>query len=252
MMAAAGFRISHGPLGIDVENRPVIVAGIAGMLEQAIPHVGLAEGFCRQHPVEECVAFLIVAIGVDLDIAAPRRDTLDLAYRLDAGLVSEIVHHIDAKRRRDAVAGKRQLLRAAAQDAAACVGVAVVDRILRDFEPPDLEARDDRHQVAHEEALGTTDVQHAVARLEPEMRGDVSGNGYPAPIIAVAAITLLARTVEIFATELPGEDPVLRLPLFARDQVALRARIFREQIDLRHRPRPSSWRASRPTPHRAV
>src|SRR5262245_31200072 len=252
MMPAVGLRVSHRPFWIDLENRPVIVARIAGLLEQPIPHVGLAESFRRQHPIKKSVTLMIVAVGIDLDIAAPRRDALDLAHRLDAGLVAEIVHHIDAKRRRDAVASERQPLHTAAQEATACVGMAVVDRVLRDFETPDLEPRHDRHQVAHEEALGTTDVQHAVAGLEPEMRGDVAGNGYPAPIVAVAAITLLARAIEIFAAELPGEDSVLSLPLFARDQVAFRARIFREQIDLRHRPRSSSWRMSLPTRRRAV
>src|SRR5262245_203755 len=163
--------------------------------------------------------------------------------------MGEIVHHIDAKSGSEAAAGERQPLRGAAHDAAARVGMAILDRIVRDFEAPDIEARHDLHQVTHQKALGAADVEHAVSTLEPEMRGHVARDRKPAPVIAVAAIALLAGAVEILPAEPACDDPVLGLAGLARDEVALRARILREQIDLSHGPRSSSrqaWRQCRP------
>ena len=97
----------------------MIVAGIASTLEQRMPHIGLAEGLGGEDPVQKGVALAVVAVGVDLDIAASRRDAFDFPDRLDAGIRAEIMDDIDAKRCGDAAARERQLLRSAANDATA-------------------------------------------------------------------------------------------------------------------------------------
>src|SRR5262249_54431934 len=135
-------------------------------------------------------------------------------------------------------AGERQLLRGASYDPATDLVVAGVDGVLRDFEPPHLEAGHDRDQVAHEEALGAADIEHAVAGLEPEMLGHVAGGGRPAPVVAVAAIALVPGAVEIFPPELARNLAVGLLAALARDQITLGARILGQQVDLSHGPSP--------------
>src|SRR5262245_24368128 len=98
-----------------------------------MPHIGLPESLGREHPIKEDIALVIVAIGVDLDITASGCHALDLAYSLDTGLVTKVMDDVDAKRRIDAAGRERQLLRAAAYDAAADTGVTVLDRVLGDF-----------------------------------------------------------------------------------------------------------------------
>lgn len=61
--------VAHRPFGIDLEDGPIVVAGIARVLEQSMPHVGLAVGLGGENPVEKSVALVVVAIGIDLDIA---------------------------------------------------------------------------------------------------------------------------------------------------------------------------------------
>src|SRR5436309_1277112 len=122
---------------------------------------------------------------------------------------------VDAKHRGKAAGRERQPVRGTAHDAAAHIRMATLDRILRDFESPGVESRHHLHQVAHEEAFGAADVEHAVAGFESEMRRNVAGNGNPAPVVAVAAITLLARAVEIFAAKPACDAPVLRLAVLA-------------------------------------
>jgi hypothetical protein len=78
------------------------------------------------------------------------------------------------------------------------------------------------------------------------MLGDVARNRNPAAVITISAIPLVARAVEILAAEPPGDDPVLGLPLLARNEVAFGARIFRKQVDLRRRQRPSCRQMSLP------
>src|SRR5262249_27905561 len=217
-----------------------------------MPHIGFAESFGREHPVEEDVSLLIVAIGVDLDITASRRDPLDLAHGLDTRLIVKVMDDVDANRRVDAAARERQSLRTRAYDAAADTGVTVLDRVPGNFKPPHIETGHNRHQIAHEEALGAAYVQHAAARPEPKMRGNVASHRDPASIIAVAAVPLLSRAIKIFAAESAGHGPVFRLPLFARGKIALCTRIFCQKVNLRHWRGPSCRRALPPSPRRAT
>ena len=141
---------------------------------------------------------------------------------------------VDAEHSRHAGARKGQPLGAAAHDTSPHVRVAVVDRVLGDLEPPHLEPRHHLHEVAHEKALGAADVEHTVARGEPVVRRDVARDGQPAAVVAITAIALLARSVEIFATELARDHAVLGLSKLARGDIALGARILEEQIELSH------------------
>ena len=60
-------------------------------------------------------------------------------------------------------------------------------------------------QVLDQKALGGADVEHAVAGLQIEMRDHVLGHRNPAAVIAIAAVAVFARAVEI------------KLAVFARD-----------------------------------
>src|SRR5262249_15110488 len=114
------------------------------------------------------------------------------------------------------------------------VRVAVIDRVLGDLKPPHVEPRHHLLEVAHEKALGAADVEHTVARREPVMRRNVTPDGQPAAIVAITAIALLARSVEVFPTKPARVHAALGLSKLARGNIALRARILGEQIDLSH------------------
>src|SRR6476660_3711745 len=102
MILAAGRGVAHRPFGIDLEDCPIVVAAVACALEQPTPHVRFPEGLRREHPVQKRIALVVVAISVNLDVTAARRNSLDLLHRLHASIVSEIVDDIDAKRRGEA------------------------------------------------------------------------------------------------------------------------------------------------------
>src|SRR5262249_34671534 len=177
---------------------------------------------------------------------------LDLAYSLDTGLVTKVMDDVDAKRGVHAAARKGQLLRAPTYDTAVDVGVAVLDRVLGDFKPPCFQAGHNSHQIAHEKALGTPTVQHSVPWFKPEMRGNIACDRDPAAVVAVAAVALLSRPIEIFAPKSARNNSIFRLPLLASDEIAFCARIFCEQIDLSHWLRLSCPRASLPSLRRAT
>src|SRR5262249_60597646 len=84
------------------------------------------------------------------------------------------------------------------------------------------------------------------------VRGNVAGDRHPAAVVAVAAIALLPRPIEIFAPKSARNSPVLRLSLLASGEIAFCARIFCEQIDLSHWLRLSCPRTSPPSLRRAT
>src|SRR5712671_5803890 len=110
----------------DFQYRPIVVPRIAGASKQLAPHVRFAESLGGEDPIEKDVALLVIAVGIHLDVAASRRDTLDLAHRLDAGLIRKIVHNIDAEDRRHAAALKGQLLGGTTHNTTPRLRVAVV------------------------------------------------------------------------------------------------------------------------------
>ena len=79
---------AHRPCGIDLENRPIIITVVAGALEQPMPHVRLSESLGREHLVEKRGSLVIVAVGVDLDVAASGRLRPPLPARSTADEVS--------------------------------------------------------------------------------------------------------------------------------------------------------------------
>ena len=83
-------------------------------------------------------------------------------------------------------------------------------------------------EVLDQKSLAGTDVEHAVAGLEAEVLDDVLGHRDPAAVVAVAAVAVLARPVEIELAVLPRDiDDLLRLCLGAGVDVALAARKLR-------------------------
>jgi hypothetical protein len=77
---------------------------------------------------------------------------------------------------------------------------------------------------------------------------DVFGDRDPAAVVAVAAVALLARAVEVLLAELQRDATVLFLVDHARLDVALGLRITGEQVDLGHQAPPIISRWQRATP----
>ena len=135
------------------------------------------------------------------------------------------------------IVGKRQALGAAQMQAADDLRLAVHQRILRDVQAECLEPRADLHQVLDQKALGAADVEHAVAGLEPEVRDDVLRDRNPAAVVAVTAIAVFARAIEILEAVFARlGDHFGRLRGTARGDVALGFRQAVQQIHfLSHR-----------------
>ena len=108
-------------------------------------------------------------------------------------------------------------------------------RIFRDVEAERLEIRARFLQVLDQKTLAGADIEHPVPGLQAKMRDHVLGDRQPAPVIAIAAIAGVPRTVEIFTPVLPGDTDIL---FILRDcallDIALRSRIAAQQIDLGH------------------
>src|SRR5258706_14371448 len=60
------------------DDRPVVVPGIAGLLERLLPAVGVVVVLGGQDPLHEHRALLGRAVGVDLDVALAGRQALHL------------------------------------------------------------------------------------------------------------------------------------------------------------------------------
>src|SRR5581483_3932153 len=101
-------------------------------------------------------------------------------------------------------------------------------------EPVGVEPGTDLHQVLDQESLAAADVEHALAGLQAEMPHDVLGDRNPAPVVAIAAVALLARSVEVLLAEPERDAPVLLLVRKPGLDVAFRLRVAGEEIDLGH------------------
>src|SRR5206468_2180413 len=124
----------------------------------------------------------------------------------------------------------------------------VAERVFRDIECDDHEPGTDAHQVRHQEALGAAHVEDLVAWPEPEVRHDVPRDRHPAAIVAIAAVALLTRAVEVFGPEPEGGLPVRGVERAGPGQLARRPRVVTEQVDLGHhsRSKASRWTRARP------
>src|SRR6266496_2491671 len=87
------------PLGVRIQDRPVVVAGVAGLREQGSPLLGAEEGDGGEHPAQEDLALRLVPVRVDLHVAPARRQALDLPERGEAPAAIEVVNHVDAEHR---------------------------------------------------------------------------------------------------------------------------------------------------------
>ena len=88
--------------------------------------------------------------------------------------------------------------------------------IERDVEAEGFEPGTDLHQVLDEKAFGAADIEHPVTGLEIEVLDDILGNRNPATIIPIAAVTILARAVEIHLAVLFGHSDHSRIFGFTR------------------------------------
>src|SRR5262245_36672714 len=127
--------------------------------------------------------------------------------------------------------------------------LAMHQRIFRDIEAEGLEAGTDLDQVLDQIALAAAYVEHAITGLEIEVLHHVFRNGNPSTIVAVSAIAVFARPIEIeFAILARDCDDLVRLGIGARIDVPLAARKLPEQIDfLPHPYAPSLARRASPS-----
>src|SRR5262249_56799053 len=118
----------------------------------------------------------------------------------------EIGHGIERYHRLEALVRKRQLDGVAEMEQADDLRLAMHQRIFRNVEAEGLEAGTDLDQVLDQEALAAAYVEYAIAGLEIEVLHHVLGNWNPSTVVAVSAIAVLARSIEI------------ELAVFARDR----------------------------------
>src|SRR5262245_28960383 len=252
----AGHGICRGPppagfLRRSFDDGPVIIAGIAGFSEQGDPAVRIIVELGGEHPFLEQRLLLGVAIGVDLHEGAPRRESFDFTERGDAFAAVEIVHRIERYHRLEALVRKRQVNGIAEMEPADDLRLAMHQRIFGDVEAEGLEAGADLDQVLDQEALAAADVEYAIAGLEIEVLHHILGDRNPSPVVAVSAIAVFARPIEIeFAILARDRNDFVGLRLGAGIDVTLAARKLREQIDFLMHPYAPSL-ATRASPSRS-
>src|SRR5665213_37076 len=217
------------------DDGPEVVAGVAGLVEQRDPAVRIIMEFGRQHPAFEDLLLPGRAIAVDLHEGAPARYTLDLLHYLDRARTRKIMHGVEAQHAIEAAVGKWKPFRRSQMQAADHVRFAVHQGIERDVEPENFQSGTGRHQVLDQKALGTADVENAHAGPQAKMRDDVARHRNPAAIVAVAAIAVVAGSVEIHFAVLPGDgDNRGILGVLAQLDVSLHLRQRPQQIDFAH------------------
>jgi hypothetical protein len=132
------------------------------------------------------------------------------------------------------------------------LGLAFHQGIFGDVEAERFETGTDLEQILDQKTLGTADVENAIARLEPEVFHHVLGNRNPAAVVAVAAVAVGARPVEIeLAVFARDGDDLVRLGFDARADIAFAARQFRQQVQFFHCGAPACSRAARSRPSRS-
>src|ERR1700741_1432559 len=105
------------------------------------------------------------------------------------------------------------------------LGLAMHERIRRNIETERLETRANLQEVFDQKTLGAADVEHAHPGFEAEMSDDVAGHWNPPAVIAIPAISIVPRPVEIhLAVLLRDCDDCGILRILALLDVALRPR----------------------------
>src|SRR5262249_23234189 len=209
-------RPAPGFLRRSFDDGPVIIAGVAGFGKQGDPAVGIIVEFGGEHPFLEQRLLFRGPIRVDLHEGAPRREPFNFTERNDALAAVEIVHRIERYHRLEALVRKRQLDGIPEMKPADDLRLAMHQRIFRDVEAKGLQAGTDLDQILDQEALAATYVEDAIAGLEIEVLHHIFGDRNPSTIVAVSAIAVFARSVEIeFAILARDCDDLVRLRLGA-------------------------------------
>src|SRR5688572_30087397 len=96
--AAAMSKLMRPPeqRGALLDDGPVVRAGVTGLAEQLAPAGRVIVSLGREHPAQEQLPLVVIAVRVDLDVAAPRSQALDLAHRLHARLALQVVDGVEA------------------------------------------------------------------------------------------------------------------------------------------------------------
>src|SRR3990170_3002622 len=228
-------RLAMGASLALVDDGPIVVASVARLLEQLDPAVRIVVELGGQPPVLEHRLLLGRAVAVDLHEGMPARHAFNLAQRLDAPVPVEIVDGIERNHRLEAVVRERQLERVAEVEPSDHLGLGVHQRVFRDVEAERLEPGHGLHEILDQESLARADVEHAVAGPETEMRDHVRGDRHPAPVIAVAAVAIFARPVEVHLAVLARDaDVLLGLGVLTGGDIALALGELGEEIEFSH------------------
>src|SRR5262249_40850017 len=143
------------------------------------------------------------SVGIHLHKSAARCEPLNLLERRNEFSTLQIVDGVEREHRLEAVVGERQLDSISKMQASHHLGLAMRQGILGNIQAEGFQARQDFNEVLDQKSLAGTNVQYAVTRFEVEVLDDVLCDRNPAAIVAIAAIAVLARPVEVQLTVLP-------------------------------------------------
>src|ERR1700733_5455187 len=190
-------RVLSALLRVLLDDRPIVVAGVAGFREHFQPTFWIIVKFRRQHPAFEKLFLLGRQIRVNLHEGTAIAEPLDLAHRDDGARPRKIMDGVERDNAVERAVRKRQLLRGAEMKPAYRLGGAMHQRVERDIETEGFEAGTGRQQRLDQKAFAATDVEDAHAGFETEMRDDVARHRMPAAVIAITAVTVFARSIPV-------------------------------------------------------
>src|SRR6267378_7780816 len=242
-------RITYVFIFVSFNDSPVIVAGVTRFAEQLQPPFRIVVEFRGQHPTLENLFLLGREVAINLNERAAAAHALDFLHRMYCAGTEKVVNGVDRQYAIEGAVGKRQLVRRSEVQPADDLLLAMRERIERNIQAERVQTGALEHQVLYQETLAATDIEHAHARTQAKVSDDVPSDGTPAPIVAVSAVSVLARPVPVHFTELLGNgDDRFILARCALLHVALGVRQGPEQVHFSHQLFSSISRCTRATP----
>src|SRR5882762_2701306 len=242
-------RITYVFIFVSFNDSPVIVAGVTRFSEQLQPPFRIVVEFRGQHPALEDLFLLGPEVAVDLNERTAAAHALDFLHRVYCAGTGKVMNGIDRQYAVEGAIGKRQLVRRSEVQPADDLLLTMRERIERNIQAERVQPGAFEHQVLHQEPLAAADVQGAHSCTQAEVSDDVPRDCTPAPVVAVSAISVLARAVPVHFAELLGNrDDRFILARYALLHVALGVRQGPEQVHLGHQVFSSISRCTRATP----
>src|SRR3989442_9514968 len=242
-------RITYVFIFVSINDSPVIVAGVTRFAEQLQPPFRIVVEFRGQPPALEDLFLLGREVAVDLNERGAAAHALDFPHRLYRGGTGKVVNGVDRQYAVEGAVWKRQPVRRSEVQPADDLLLAMRERIERNIQPERVQPGALEHQVLYQEPLAAADVQGAHARAQAEVSDDVPRDRTPAPVVAVSAVSVLARPVPVhFAKLLGNRDDRFILALGAPLHIPVGVWQRPEQVHFGHQLFSSISRCTRATP----